>query len=137
MVALCVTSNDNRLDKKMNYLEHIRGNPFRYSFTLGNGWTGSAFTGGYKIVMRHRGASLPTDQVDDDDAYHISSVANGEITFSGSTGSVYIASEITNAWEPGNYIIASQGLVLGTPDEIYEMEPDLLIVKSDFARGKP
>jgi len=112
-----------------------RGNPFRYTFTLSDGWTGDMFTGGFTFVVRTGGQRPSSATTSDADAMHVSTVANGEVTFSGAAGTISIPSSVTNLWEPGVYVCAAQGVVAGAVPDVFEMDPVMLSVSIDYVRG--
>lgn len=115
--------------------DQYRGDVFEYSFTLGGGWTGSAFTGGLKFTLRE---SVPASTVTDDTgALAQASVAGGEITFDGSDtiGTITIASSVTNTWPASKLYWDLQGVVTGSPSTTYTLDIGTILVLSDITRS--
>jgi hypothetical protein len=111
----------------------VRGDTFRYSFTLSSTWLGSSFTGGVKFTMR---LSKPaTATVTDADAFHVASVANGEITFVGAVGTITIPASVTTTWEPRSYYWDLQGVVSGTVPTVHTIDSGQIAVTPDVGRG--
>jgi preprotein translocase subunit SecF len=112
---------------------HRRGDTFVYSFALGNGWIGSDFTGGVKFTLRDElvEASVTTD----DDAVDQASVATGEITFVGATGTITIAASRTTAWPTGRLHWDMQGVISGSPAIVYTIDSGTLPIEPDVTRS--
>lgn len=111
----------------------IRGDDFRYLFTLGNGWTASMFTGGLKFTLR---TSEPdTSVVDDSGAIDQASVAGGEISFSDTThGIVAIPAARVTTWPTGRLLWDLQGVVsLGA--HVYTIDRGTIVVTADITRS--
>lgn len=77
---------------------HKRGDTFRFSFTLGNGWVGSDFTGGVKFTLRDKILKSSTEDLTDAAVIDKASMATSEITFVGAVGTIVIPAERTTAW---------------------------------------
>lgn len=113
---------------------HYRGDTFSYSFTLGNGWVGSDFTGGVKFTLRRTEASSST--VTDSDAVDQASVATGEITFSGATGTIVIPASRTNAWPAKRLLWDLQGVVDLATDRVETIDSGDILIKADVTRSQ-
>jgi hypothetical protein len=111
---------------------HIRGDTFSYSFTLGNSWLGSTFTGGVKFTLRSSEASTAT--VTDADAVHQATVVNGQITFVGAVGTILIPASATTAWPKGRLFWDLQGSVSGVPT-IYTIDYGRILIIADVTRA--
>lgn len=113
---------------------HVRGDTFRYSFTLGNGWVGTDFTGGLKFTLR---TTLPASSVvSDSDAVDQASVAAGEILMSGASGTVTIPASRAYDWPTGTLVWDLQGTVTAVPDNIvYTIDRGSIRVVGDVTRS--
>jgi hypothetical protein len=77
---------------------HTRGDTFKYSNTLGAGWVGADFTGGFKFTLR---TALPGAGIEDDSDPTVvdkASVATLEIVFTGAAFVITIPKERTTLW---------------------------------------
>jgi hypothetical protein len=113
---------------------HTRGDTFVYSFTLGNGWTASMFTGGIKWTLREQ---FPASSVTDDaDAIAQASVAGGEIVFSDTThGTITIADSLTDSWLTKTLSWDLQGVVTGPPRRTYTIDRGTILILGDASRS--
>jgi hypothetical protein len=117
----------------MSSLAQVRGDTLIYSFTLSDTWTGASFTGGVRFVMRK--TRVPSSTTTDADAFHISSVENGEISFIGNVGTITIAASVTTTWEPVKYYWDLQGVIAGTTPRVFTIDSGFLAVIADIGRG--
>ena len=113
--------------------EHRRGDTFIYSFTLGNGWVGSDFTGGVKWTLREY--EVESSVLDDTDASEQASVAGGEITFVGAIGTITIPASRTTRWPTGSLRWDLQGVVDGATPLVYTIDYGRLPVRGDITRS--
>jgi hypothetical protein len=111
-----------------------RGDTFEYSFELSGDWTGAHFSGGVAFTMRT--TKPATTVVDDTDAFHQSTVANGEIVFDGAVGTVTITASVTTTWGPRSYFWDLQGIVTGPPDRVYTIDSGSVSVTPDITRSQ-
>lgn len=113
----------------------LRGDEFKYTFTLGNGWTSTMFTGGVKFTLR---TSIPASTVvTDTDAVDQASVAGGEITFSSTTvGTVLIPGSRTTAWPAKRLYWDLQGYVTIGARPLTADRGSVLII-GDLTRAAP
>jgi hypothetical protein len=111
-----------------------RGAEFKYTFTLGNGWTSSMFTGGLIFTLRTR---IPASTVlDDTDAAVVAqaSVAGGEITFSTTTvGTILIPGADTKTWPTGRLYWDLQGIVT-TGARVLDVDDGTITIIGDVTR---
>jgi len=112
-----------------------RGDEFKYTFTLGNGWTSTMFTGGMKFTLR---TSIPASSVvTDTDAVDQASVATGEITFSSATvGTVLIPGARTTAWPAKNLFWDLQGYVTVGARPL-TADDGTILIRGDVTRSAP
>jgi hypothetical protein len=111
-----------------------RGTEFKYTFTLGNSWTSSMFTGGLIFTLRTR---IPASSVlDDTDAGVVAqaSVAGGGITFSSTTvGTVLIPGATTKLWPTGRLFWDLQGIVtIGA--RVLDVDAGTILIVGDITR---
>jgi hypothetical protein len=87
----------------------LRGDEFRYTFTLGNSWVASMFTGGLLWTLR---SSIPASTVlTDADAVDQAELGD-EITFSSTTvGTILIPGARTKLWPARRLFWDLQGVV--------------------------
>lgn len=112
---------------------HRRGDTFQRTFTLGNDWLGSDFTGGVKFTLR---ASKPASSVvADTDAIDQASVSGGEISFAGAVGSITIPAARTTAWPTGELYFDIQGVVALPVPLVYTIDFGTLLVTHDITRS--
>lgn len=109
-----------------------RGDTFRRSFTIGNGWTSSQFET-LKFSVRETPAIEGVD--DDDDLIGQATVAGGGIVFStGTAGVVTIAASVTTTWPTGRVYWDLQATVAGPPQRVYTVDSGFFQVKRDVTR---
>jgi hypothetical protein len=101
---------------------HRRGNPFKYSFTLGNGWTQAHFTGDVKFTLRE---DIPgSDVASNASAVAEASLADGEIVFTSSTeGYVELPSSLTRSWPVTTLLGELAGYITGAVPAKRTIEP--------------
>jgi hypothetical protein len=114
-----------------------RGDTFVYTFTLGGGYTGATFTGGVKWTLRATvpGVGSVADDPDDSEVVAQASVAGGEITFDGAVGTINIPASATTTWPVKRLYWDLQGVVSGSPDEVYTIDSGSIVVKADITRS--
>lgn len=111
----------------------IRGDDFRYDFTLGNGWVGADFTGGVKFTLRD---GIPASTVvSDDDAVDQATTDDGDLTITGTAGSIVIPGERTTAWQAKRLQWDLQGTITGTPDRVYTIDRGEILIVGDVTRS--
>jgi hypothetical protein len=112
---------------------HRRGDTFSYSVTLGGDWVFADFTGGMKFTLRrHVPASSVTT---DDDATDQATTDDDEITGSGATVTIVIPASRTTSWPAGKLYWDLQGVVTGTPDEVYTIDSGTISIEADITRS--
>ncbi len=112
---------------------HRRGDTFSRTFTLSNGWTGATFTGGVKFTVRE---SIPASSVvTDDGALAQVSVAGGGIVFAAEVGTVTIAASVTTTWPAKRVYWDIQGVVDGSPDQVYTIDSGDISILPDITRS--
>jgi hypothetical protein len=111
---------------------HVRGDTFSRSFTLGNSWLGSTFTGGVKFTLRTRAPA--SSVVTDTDAVDQATTVAGEITFVGAVGTILIPASRTTVWAAGKLYWDLQGSVTGVPT-IYTIDYGTIIIVADITRA--
>lgn len=116
-----------------NLRPHRRGDTFEYSFTLGNGWVGSDFSGGVKWTLREYPPD--TSVTTDTDAAEQASVAGGQITFFGAVGTIRIAAARTTTWPTGTLYWDLQGVISGAEARVYTIDDGRLSVLPDITRS--
>ncbi len=118
----------------MTYLDdHVRGDTFRYEFELGNGWTGTDFTGGLLFTLRTRAGS--STEEDDESAVDQASADDAEITMNGTLGVIIIPASRTKAWPAKNLKWDLQGKVTATPEDlVYTIDLGDIRILPDITR---
>jgi hypothetical protein len=112
---------------------HRRGDTFSYTITLGDGWVGADFTGGMKFTLRER---VPDSSVTtDDDAMDQATSGGGEITGSGATVTIVIPASRTTSWKAKQLYWDLQGVVSGSPDEVYTIDYGTIPILPDITRS--
>jgi hypothetical protein len=111
---------------------HIRGDTFSRSFTLGNSWLGSTFSGGVKFTLRRLAPAASV--VTDTDATDQATTAGGEITFVGAVGTILIPASRTTLWPSGRLYWDLQGSVGGVPT-IYTIDYGTITIVADVTRA--
>lgn len=112
----------------------IRGDEFRYSFTLNDGWTAAMFTGGIKFTLRSK---LPaSSEVNDARAIYQASVARGEITFSDDTsGTILIPGARTTLWPAQRLYWDLQG-VITIGSRVLTIDSGDIEIRADVTRSR-
>lgn len=110
-----------------------RGATFRYTFTLGNSWTGATFTGGVKFTLREQ---IPASTVHDDaDAVDQGSVATGEITFVGAVGTIVFPASRTTSWPAKKLFWDLQGVISGAEPDVKKVDSGTILIDGDVTRS--
>lgn len=113
----------------------VRGDTFRYSFTLSDDWTGASFTGGVKFTLR---TTAPASSVVSDAGVVHQALSTGgspEITFSGNVGTILIPASATTTWGARSYLWDLQGVVSGTTPTVYTIDSGTISVTPDITRS--
>jgi hypothetical protein len=113
---------------------HTRGDTFDYDFTIGAGWVFADFTGGLKWTLRKRPPSSSTTS--DTDAIDQATTTGGEITGSGTAGTVLIPASRTTAWDTGTLYWDLQGIVSGSPNRVYTLDSGTIRILADITRSQ-
>jgi hypothetical protein len=113
----------------------LRGDPFVYTGTLGNGWVFADFTGGLKFTLR---TEIPESTVttDTDAVDQASSTSlEPEITGGGTTVTITIPSERTDAWPKGRLHWDLQGTITGATPAKRTIDRGTILIVGDVTRS--
>ncbi len=111
----------------------LRGDPFVYTATLGNGWVFSDFSGGIKFTLR---TEIPESTVTTDtDAVDQATTDEGDVTGGGTTVTISIPSERTDAWPKGRLHWDMQGLITGATPAKRTIDRGTILIIGDVTRG--
>lgn len=110
---------------------HFRGDTFRYTFALGNGYVGSDFS---EMKFTLRTAITDSAVLDDTGAVAQATLTDGDIVFSGANGTVLIAASDANGWSLGVLYWDLQG-VIDANSEVVTLDSGTILIKGDVTRG--
>jgi len=115
-------------------LTAVRGDTFVYTFTI-TGATGTTFTGGVKFTVRQ---TIPeTSEVTDTNALYQGSVTGGQISITGTAGTLTVPASATTLWPVGSWVWDLQGTITGPPVQSYTLAGGRIIVSADVTRSAP
>lgn len=113
-------------------LTATRGDTFVYTFTLA-GATGTTFTAGVKFTIR---SSYPeSSEVTDTAALYQASVAGGQISITGTAGTLTVPASATTLWPAGTWVWDLQGSITGPPAQSYTLAGGKILVSPDVTRS--
>lgn len=111
----------------------LRGDPFIYTGTLGNGWVFADFTGGLKFTLR---TAIPESSVTTDTgAIDQATTDASEITGSGTSVTITVPSSRTTAWPKGWLYWDLQGTISGATPQKRTIDYGKILIVGDVTRS--
>src|SRR5512145_1593015 len=107
-------------------LHAIRGDTFRYSFRLSEGWSPAMFAA---LAFTVRDSIPPSNVHDDLGALAQATLENGGIAIDGDVATITIHPAQTTVWPLARLYWDVQGIVVGSPPAVYTLDFGTLLVQ--------